>query len=184
MNRTVTLVLSGRDRLRGSRADEHSHRAHADKQQTGRRRGWVGGVAEILGDLLAFGAASTGFAHVALSLAPGVTYPPDSIPGTQEISFIHEGWWMASLLLSVPLFFFARRWRSIWLGDLAAVVLAAPQFWATEVNLNRWSRSGLGDGLESLAILVPWFMLLVFFVAAALGRVAAAIAASNAREAS
>jgi len=148
--------------------------AHTDRPHTGRRR-WFGAATEILVELLALGAASTGFAYVALSAAPGVTYPPDSPPGTQEISFIHQGWWMACLLLCVPLFLFTRRWRSIWLGSLAAVVLTVPQFWATDVNLGRWAESGLGDGLESLAMFVPWFVLFVFLVAAAFGRVTAAV---------
>jgi hypothetical protein len=122
------------------------------------------------GDLIAFGAASTGFAHVALATAPGIVHAAGSIPGTLKVSFIHEGWWLACLLLCVPLFFFTRRWRSIWLGALGAAVLAAPQFWATEVNLDRWSRSGQGDGLEQLATFIPWFMFVVFLVAAVVGR--------------
>jgi hypothetical protein len=146
--------------------------AHTDNPHTGGRSRFSK-VTEILIELLALGAASTGFAYIALSLAPGVTHPSDSIPGTQEISFIHEGWWLASLLLCVPLFLFTRRWRSLWLGSLAAVVLTVPQFWATEVNLNRWAESGLGDGLEGFAIFVPWFMLFVFFMAAVVGRVMA-----------
>lgn len=147
--------------------------AHTDGPQTGGRR-WLGRVTEILVELLALGAASTGFAYLALASAPGVTYPPGSAPGAQEISFIHGWWWMASLLLCVPLFFLTRRWRSIWLGSVAAVVLTGPQFWATEVNLDRWAQSGLGDGLEGFAVFVPWFMLFVFFGAAVCGRAWAA----------
>lgn len=157
--------------------------ARTDSPETG-GRSWFSRVAEILVELLALGATSTGFAYVALSRAPGVSYPPDAIPGTQEISFIHGWWWLASLLLCVPLFLFTRRWRSIWLGALAAVVLTVPQFWAAEVNLDRWAQSGLGDGLEGLAFFVPWFMLFVFFVAAAWGRVAAAAATTGATTAS
>jgi hypothetical protein len=151
----------------------------SQRQLETRLRRFIGPVTEIPGDLIAFGAASTGFAHVALATAPGTVHPAGSSPGTLEVSFIHEGWWLASLLLYVPLFFFTRRWRSIWLGTLGAAVLAAPQFWATEVNLDRWSRSGQGDGLEQLATFIPWCMFVVFLVAAVVGRIAAAIAAND-----
>jgi len=143
--------------------------AHTDNPQTG-GRSWFSRIIEILIELFAFGAASTGFAYLALALAPGVTYPAHSLPGTQEISFINGWWWTASLLLCVPLFVFTRRWRSLWLGSLAAVVLTIPQFWATEVNLDRWAQSELGDGLEGFAIFVPWVMLFIFFGAAVCGR--------------
>jgi hypothetical protein len=142
--------------------------AHTDSPQTG-GRSWFSRVTEIVIELLAFVAVSTGFAYVALALAPGVTHASNA-PGSQEISFINGWWWMASLLLCVPLFVFTRRWRSLWLGSLAAVVLTIPQFWATEVNLDRWAQSELGDGLEGFAIFVPWVMLFIFFGAAVCGR--------------
>lgn len=125
---------------------------------------------EVLGDLIALGAASTGFASVALAQAPGITHPSGDIPGLQDVSFIHQGWWSASLFLCIPLFFLTRRWRSIWLGLAGAAVLTVPNFWAVDVNLDRWSRSGLGDGLEQLAVFIPWVMFFFYLIAAVAGR--------------
>ena len=133
----------------------------------------AGVVLEIAGDLVLLCTAAIGFDAIALAEASGVTHPPGSLPGTLEVEFIHSGWWVASLLLCVPLFFFTRRWRSAALGLLAAGLVTAPQFWATSVNLARWESSAQGDGLEHLAILIPWVFLACFVVAALLGRMAA-----------
>jgi hypothetical protein len=139
-----------------------------------RRHSLVGKITEFFGSLVLFAVASTGFAYITLAPALDATHPPGGIPVAEDIPCIQERGWIACLVLCVPLFFFTRRWHSFLLGAIAAVVLTLPQFWAIQVNLDRWRQSGVGDGLEQLAIFVPWVVLLAFLMAAAAGRIAAA----------
>lgn len=76
---------------------------------------------------------------------------------------------MISLILCVPLWFFARNWGQFVPCIAAAVAVIAPQFWAFEVMLDRYANSAFQQGTEFLGIVFPIGFALSFLLALSVG---------------
>jgi hypothetical protein len=94
-------------------------------------------------------ALSVGVAVLALTTARGVTPLGDDVYATE---FISAWWWLAWLLLPVPVATSRRRPRA---AAAQTVALVLPQFVAAAVCVSRYRSSGWSDGLEELAFLHP-----------------------------
>jgi hypothetical protein len=92
---------------------------------------------------------SVGVAVLALATADGVTPLGDDAYRTE---FISAWWWLAWLLVPVPVLTARRRPRA---AVLQAAALVLPQFVAAAVCVARYRSSGWSDGLEGLAFLQP-----------------------------
>jgi hypothetical protein len=133
---------------------------------------------------LALGAASTGFAYVALFPGAGSDLSA-GLTSRDAGDFLHPRVLVDGLsaLVRAPLLLHPT------LAVDPAGVLGCGRAHNATVLSGRGEPRPMGsvrprDGLEGFAILVPWFMLLVFFVAAICGRVAAAAATTGAMTAS
>ena len=109
-------------------------------------------------------ATSAGIAALALATAQGVTPVGDDAYDTE---FISAWWWLAWVLLPVPVGTARRRPRA---AALQAVALLLPQFVAAAVCVSRYRSSGWSDGLEGLAFLHPVLLTAVTCGLAALRR--------------
>ena len=92
---------------------------------------------------------SSAVAVLALATARGVTPLGD---GVYDTEFISASWWLAWLLLPVPVAAARHRPRA---AAFRTVALVLPQFVAAAVCVPRYRSSGWGDGLEVLAFLHP-----------------------------
>ncbi len=129
------------------------------------RSHWLQLVLQVIGLAL----AAVLIARVALAAAAGAVRVG---PGpTFETEFIHVGWWFASLVLCVPLGFFARKWWRLAPCALATLAVTAPQFWAFDVMLDRYAASGWSQGTEFLGIVIPLALTLSFLAATVIGTV-------------
>ncbi len=94
-------------------------------------------------------ALSSGIAVLALATASGVTALGG---GSYETEFISGWWWLAWLLIPIPVLAARRRPRA---AVLQAGALVLPQFVAAAVCVSRYRSSGWSDGLEIFAFLQP-----------------------------
>jgi glucose-6-phosphate-specific signal transduction histidine kinase len=81
--------------------------------------------------------------------------------------FVDDPWWVASLLLVIPVFFIAR--AKGWLGAAVAVLVGAVQVVVAAITVHRYQVSGWSDGLESFAYLEAFAFAFVFAIAAFAG---------------
>jgi hypothetical protein len=106
-------------------------------------------LAVDLGTALLVLALSVGVAVLALTTADGATRLDDI---TYRTEFISAWWWLACLLVPIPVLTARRRPRAALLQTVALVV---PQFVAAGVCVSRYRSSGWSDGLEVFAFLLP-----------------------------
>jgi hypothetical protein len=128
--------------------------------------GWGSPWLQLPLQLIALGLTAFLINRMALDAASGVVRIG---PGpTFDTEFVDGAWWLANLVLCVPLWAFGRQWWRPVPCLLAAVAVAAPSYWAFDVMLARYAASGWSQGLEYLGIIFPVGFSLCFILTLAM----------------
>ena len=84
-----------------------------------------------------------------------------------DTSFVNSGWWYAMVVLCAPIWWLSRaRW---WMALLAAVVPTYATFHVAHTVVDRYARTGWGDGLEVFSYVISAVHAACFVAAAAIG---------------
>lgn len=115
--------------------------------------------------LLVICLATYAFTHLSLDNVPGPTKRPNG--DCCDTQFVNDRWWMAMVVIAIPIWWVTR--SSLWAALPALAIPVYATFHIASTTVQRYHDTGWGDGLEVFSYVGSFFHLAIFLTAAAVG---------------